>query len=239
MKIIKHCKSKKQNIFFSLFTLLVTPISSSVIFCGHSVSSGNSINTGPGTPSWATRNALCTQKKPQKHDVHNFINMHSVYVKESNHAPVADSICIFQFAHQHFLWWILLKIIFFSLRSNGRDNLTQALDADHKLAMRLFMKQHRRIREVVSHMNIFDQKKRGGSEKNFQHTFINANWSMSCKDPRPRSNILVHPANTTTGLCAICAFLTAVMVLVRPGAESISIIIFTVQTQKKKKINQI
>ena len=40
---------------------------------------------------------------------------------------------------------------------------------------------------------------------------------MSCSDPRPRSIVAVAPPSTTTGDWAICAFLTAVMVLVAPG----------------------
>ena len=40
---------------------------------------------------------------------------------------------------------------------------------------------------------------------------------MSCSAPRPLSRVAVAPPNSTTGDCAICAFLTAVTVLVTPG----------------------
>ena len=46
---------------------------------------------------------------------------------------------------------------------------------------------------------------------------ISAIWSMSCSEPRPLSIVAVAPPSSTTGDCAICAFLTAVMVLVTPG----------------------
>ena len=46
---------------------------------------------------------------------------------------------------------------------------------------------------------------------------ISAIWSMSWSEPRPRSMVAVAPPRSTTGDCAICAFLTAVIVLVTPG----------------------
>jgi hypothetical protein len=42
-------------------------------------------------------------------------------------------------------------------------------------------------------------------------------WSMSCSDPRPLSTVAVAPPRITIGCWAICAFFTAVMVLVTPG----------------------
>ena len=44
-----------------------------------------------------------------------------------------------------------------------------------------------------------------------------ASWSMSCSAPRPLSTVAVAPPRMTTGDCASCAFLTAVIVLVTPG----------------------
>ena len=46
---------------------------------------------------------------------------------------------------------------------------------------------------------------------------IRPSWSMSCSDPLPLRIIAVAPAMMTTGDCASCAFLTAVIVLVSPG----------------------
>src|ERR1051325_6898166 len=40
---------------------------------------------------------------------------------------------------------------------------------------------------------------------------------MSCSAPRPLSRVAVAPPSSTTGDCAICAFLTAVTALVTPG----------------------
>ena len=40
---------------------------------------------------------------------------------------------------------------------------------------------------------------------------------MSCSEPRPSSTVAVAPPKITSGDSASCAFLTAVIVLVRPG----------------------
>ncbi len=42
-------------------------------------------------------------------------------------------------------------------------------------------------------------------------------WSMSCSAPRPCSAVGAAPPSSTTGLCASCAFFSAVIVLVMPG----------------------
>src|SRR4051812_29150106 len=42
---------------------------------------------------------------------------------------------------------------------------------------------------------------------------------MSCRAPLPLSRVAAAPPRRITGLCAICAFFTAVIVLVTPGPE--------------------
>jgi len=47
--------------------------------------------------------------------------------------------------------------------------------------------------------------------------FMIDSWSMSCSEPRPLSRVAVAPPSSSSGVCAICAFLSAVTVLVTPG----------------------
>jgi len=47
--------------------------------------------------------------------------------------------------------------------------------------------------------------------------FITDMVSMSCSEPRPFRIVAGAPPKISTGDCAICAFLTAVIVLVTPG----------------------
>ena len=51
----------------------------------------------------------------------------------------------------------------------------------------------------------------------FTADFTIESWSMSCSAPRPLSRVAVAPPKISKGVCASCAFFTAVSVLVTPG----------------------